>query len=109
MIVHQTKTNRIFTAEIEGWEFSCHLCGYKAQYITNAGEHILEVLSAGDPHVRHMSSPVYDMARDDGMAWSAEPYTVDEDLPDSDDEVWLPPQIEQQLIEILSRFDGGEG
>jgi hypothetical protein len=43
------------------------------------------------------------------MAWSAEPYTANEDLPDSDDEVWLPPQIEQQLIEILSRFDGGEG
>lgn len=104
IIIHQTNTNSITTTSLDGWEFSCHLCGYKARYLIESGDQKLELLNIGDPRARHTSSPIdgtYDFDNsiiDHGQGRS--------DFGNFEDRVWLPPELEQQLDEILRHLDG---
>lgn len=102
--IHQTITLTLDESEGGGWEFYCPSCGYRARYThgSSGDENRLDVLSIGDPQARHVSDPTQVGPRQDAAAPGT---SEDEDISGAEDDVQLPPDLEQQLEEILSQFD----
>lgn len=92
--IHHTITNRIKGTQQDSWEFVCPICGYQARYTTHTdhNDHQFELLNVGDPQVRHASNHT--------QATSLEP--------SNDDEVWLTPDVRQQMEELLRDIDMGD-
>lgn len=102
--IHYTSTTPIDNPHGAGWEFTCPECGYHAQYYKPAGykDFRLEILNAGAPHARHVSSQGDSTT---GSEWAMRPTSQTDEV----EEQWLPPHLRRQIEEILKKFDVNKG
>src|SRR5512134_3719601 len=100
--LHHTITRKVRRGQLDGWEFECPICGYRALYIAQfqAGSPQLEILYIGDAQARHRSNQPQ-------MSWGAARPVQVMDV-DDDDEAWLTPELRQQMEDLLQDVNMGD-